>query len=93
MAYVYDFQCFMFSGDTNKKQISSFIIESIREFLPEMYNKNENELFAHVALWEFVGMLLKQNGVSRNLILNIFVIILNIVIHNSEKFFLIIYYY
>ena len=53
----------MFRGDTNKKQVLMFIVESIRDILPSLYS-NESQLFAHVALWEFVGMLVKQNGVS-----------------------------
>ena len=51
-------------GDTNKKQITNFIVETIREYLPQRYGDDKHQLFAQVALWEFVGLLVKQNGVS-----------------------------
>lgn len=49
-------------GDTNKKQINNFIVETIRVHLPKLYGDNKHVLFAHIALWEFVGLLVKQNG-------------------------------
>ena len=39
-------------------------METIEVHLPQRYGTDKHQLFAHIALWEFVGMLVKQNGVS-----------------------------
>ncbi|XP_012566805.2 uncharacterized protein LOC100197480 isoform X1 [Hydra vulgaris] len=48
-------------GDTNKKYILRLVLSTVQEVLPTVY-ENENELVAQTALWEFVGLLVKQNG-------------------------------
>ncbi|XP_057289952.1 uncharacterized protein LOC130612627 isoform X2 [Hydractinia symbiolongicarpus] len=48
-------------GESNKKSVKNFITETINVYLPKLYS-DPKELFAHVALWEFVNLLIKQNG-------------------------------
>ena len=56
-----------FRGESSKKQILNFIGDTVNNILPQ--NFNGNEYIAQRALWEFVAMLVRQNGV-RHFFLN-----------------------
>ena len=63
----WNFGFYFFRGESSKKQILNFIGDTVNNILPQ--NFNGNEYIAQRALWEFVAMLVRQNGV-RHFFLN-----------------------